>query len=330
MFLGAEGGTGAGASSLIAQEIVDQFKNQSLISASVLFPEAESRCTKVGIYNTLLFLNSDQFKGDGKNALVQVFHNSRLEKSARLFHKVERPDMKDLNKMIAFALSDLTAASRFGGSLTTSLKKTVHNLIPFPTAKYITCSTIGLYPDFQNRVLAQPIQGLEGCFAEPSDEEVMVKALFNNHNLMTDVDLRDDRIFSFSCFFRGPSTSVSSYMVEEQLLKLKKINNSHFEDFISNNAHGSYCEKERPGFRAAGTALINSKAIAEVFNKYVKDFDLMFDKKAFLKPFLDDGMDENEFKEARSNLMDIIAEYKGTSSGNAGPKQDGKEDEEEE
>jgi tubulin beta len=37
----------------------------------------------------------------------------------------------------------------------------------------------------------------------------------------------------------------------------------------------------------------------------------MFRRKAFLHHYLDEGMDEMEFVEAESNIVDLISEYQG-------------------
>ena len=42
-----------------------------------------------------------------------------------------------------------------------------------------------------------------------------------------------------------------------------------------------------------------------------EDFTTIFRKKAYLHPYLSEGMDEMEFTEAESNANDLVSEYYG-------------------
>merc|ERR1712113_217938 len=59
-----------------------------------------------------------------------------------------------------------------------------------------------------------------------------------------------------------------------------------------------------------GCSLIgNNTAILEIFQRIEDQFQPMFAKKAFLHWYTGEGMDEMEFTEAESNMVDLIAEY---------------------
>ena len=46
----------------------------------------------------------------------------------------------------------------------------------------------------------------------------------------------------------------------------------------------------------------NSTAIAEVWGRTDKNFDLMFSKRAFVHWYVSEGMEEGEFAEAREDM----------------------------
>ena len=57
------------------------------------------------------------------------------------------------------------------------------------------------------------------------------------------------------------------------------------------------------------THLFNSTAIQPIFEKMGNKFDMMYAKKAYVHWFLKDGIDEEEFVEARDVLEDLLSCY---------------------
>jgi hypothetical protein len=69
----------------------------------------------------------------------------------------------------------------------------------------------------------------------------------------------------------------------------------------------------------SATFIGNSTSIQELFRRVLEQFSSMYRRKAFMHWYTGEGMDELEFSEAESNMIDLISEYqqyqnaKGTS-----------------
>ncbi|OBA24995.1 beta-1 and beta-2 tubulin, partial [Hanseniaspora valbyensis NRRL Y-1626] len=59
----------------------------------------------------------------------------------------------------------------------------------------------------------------------------------------------------------------------------------------------------------SATFIGNSTSIQDLFKRIGNQFSLMFKKKAFLHWYINEGMDEIEFSEAESNMLDLVSEY---------------------
>ena len=86
--------------------------------------------------------------------------------------------------------------------------------------------------------------------------------------------------------------------------KVQMKNHTYFVEWIPNNV--LTCPR---GMKMAVTFLRNSTAIQGFFKCVSDQFTTMFNRKAFLHWYTQEGMDEMELTEAESNMQDLIAEY---------------------
>lgn len=80
-------------------------------------------------------------------------------------------------------------------------------------------------------------------------------------------------------------------------------------EWIPYNIMISNCEIPMKNTRGNLTTICNNTSVQEIFRRIALQFSAMFKKKAFLHSFISAGMEEMEFVEGESNLMDLISEY---------------------
>ncbi|EAR83592.1 tubulin beta chain (macronuclear) [Tetrahymena thermophila SB210] len=78
---------------------------------------------------------------------------------------------------------------------------------------------------------------------------------------------------------------------------------------IPNNLKHSVCEITLQNNLNSVSLIGNSTAIQEVFMRIAEQFKAMFRRQAFLQWYTNQGMDEMEFAEAESNVLDLVSEY---------------------
>jgi len=130
--------------------------------------------------------------------------------------------------------------------------------------------------------------------------------MFDKRNIMAACDPTHGRYFTASAMFRG---KLSTREIEDQMVNIQIRNVNQFVPWIPNNIKYSICDIPPKGLKQSATFVANSTAIQEIFKRTLEQFTVMYKKRAFVYSYLGEGMDENEFSEAHSNLNDLIAEY---------------------
>jgi tubulin beta len=77
------------------------------------------------------------------------------------------------------------------------------------------------------------------------------------------------------------------------------------------------CDVPPKGLPMSATFIGNSTSIQELFRRVLEQFSSMYRRKAFMHWYTGEGMDELEFSEAESNMIDLISEYQQYSTAKA-------------
>jgi len=282
------GGTGSGMGTLLISKIREEYPDRIMCTYSV-FPSPKVSDTVVEPYNATLSVHQLVENADE----VMVIDNEALYDICFRTLKLSTPTYNDLNHLVSMAMSGTTCCLRFPGQLNSDLRKLAVNLIPFPRLHFFM---IGIAPLTSRG--SQQYQAL----SVPE----LTQQMFDAKNMMCASDPRNGRYLTAAAMFRG---RIPTKQIDEEMLKMQSKHAGFFVEWIPNNIKSSVCDIPPEGLKMSATFIGNSTSIQEMFKRVADKFTLMFRRKAFLHWYTGEGMDEMEFTEAESNMIDLVAEY---------------------
>lgn len=111
------------------------------------------------------------------------------------------------------------------------------------------------------------------------------------------------------------------------MLKVQAKYSSSFVEWIPNNIKTSVCAVPAAGKEISATFLGNTTSIQTLFKRVVDQSSVMFKRKAFWHWYTEEGMDDMEYTEAESNLLDLVQEYQQYESAGVDDEANGHTDE---
>merc|ERR1712093_379937 len=283
------GGTGSGMGTLLISKIREEYPDRIMNTFSII-PSPKVSDTVVEPYNAVLSFhqlveNADEAMMMDNEALYDICFRTL---------KLTPPSYGDLNHLVSAAMSGSTCCLRFPGQLNSDLRKLAVNLIPFTRLHFFM---LGFAPltsrgSQQYRALTVP---------------ELTQQMFDAKNMMCASDPRNGRYLTASAIFRGKDLRTKE--VEDELLKVQGKHSSSFVEWIPNNIKSSVCSVPNAGRDISATFLGNSTCIQQLFKRVAEQSSVMFKRKAFWHWYTEEGMDDMEYTEAESNLLDLVQEY---------------------
>lgn len=282
------GGTGSGLGTLVLAKICEEYPDRVMSTFSVM-PSAKVSDTVTEPYNAVLSLH--QLIENSQQTFC--LDNEALYDICKRTLKLKDPQYSNLNSLVSRVMSGVTCGLRFPGQLNSDLRKMAVNLVPFPRLHFFLTGHAPLYAEnidtFRQMNVAQ-----------------ITQQMFDPYNMMVACDPRKGKYLTANCIFRG---AVPSKDVDQQMLNMQNKESDQFVPWIPNNINSSICNVAPKGEPLSGTFIANSTAIQDVFKRIAGNFSSMFKRKAFIHWYLTEGMEELEFNEAESNLLDLVREY---------------------
>ncbi|SCZ89647.1 BZ3500_MvSof-1268-A1-R1_Chr9g10519 [Microbotryum saponariae] len=304
------GGSGSGLGCLIASKMREEYPDRILATYSVL-PSPKVSETVVEPYNAVLAFHQLVEHAD----LTFALDNEALYEIMQKVLRKTDPGYADLNSLIGKVMSGLTTPFRFPGQLNADLRKLATNMVPFPRLHFMLTGFA-------------PITSVGAQAYRKWSVAELTQQLFAPTNMMAATDPRGGRYLTAACYFRG--RSVSSRDVDDAMLAVQQRNSDFFVEWIPNAVMTALCSVPPPEqYPMSGTFIGNSTAIQDLFRRTHDLFASMFKRRAFLHWYTGEGMEELEFSEAESNMIDLIGEYQQYQEADVDEEEGAYEEEEE-
>jgi len=303
------GGTGSGMGTLLLAKIREEYPDRIMTTFSIV-PSPKVSEVVLEPYNATLSVqqlieNSDQTHCIDNEALYEICFRTL---------KMVSPTYAELNHLVSLTMSGVTTCLRFPGQLNADLRKLAVNMVPFPRLHFFVPGFAPLTPRHSLQYRAVSVMEL-------------TQQMFDPRNMMSACDPRNGRYLTVAAIFRG---QMSMKDVDQNMFEVQNKNSSYFVEWIPNNVKVAVCDIPPPDLKMSATFIANTTAIQEIFKRISEQFSAMFKRKAFLHWYTGEGMDEQEFVEAESNMNDLISEYQQYQDAEVDDDYIEEEDEEEE
>jgi tubulin beta len=280
------GGSGSGLGSLIIERLRQAYPKKKIFTFSVV-PSPLISDAAVEPYNAVLSLQKIKENAD----CAVLLDNEALFRIAKTRFQ-RSPNYMDLNHIVALIMSSVTASLRFPGRLNTDLNEYVTNLVPFPGNHFLTAS-------FAPMRSAQSESVVRTNFAD------LARETFSEDNFTAEIDWRTGVYLSACALFRG---EVKAKEVDENMAAIRKSLN--FASYVPTGIKIGLAETAPEGFASSGLALVNHTGIAQVFERLLQQFDIMFDNHAYTHWYEGAGVSRSWMQSARDTVAELAVSYR--------------------
>ncbi|EGC49022.1 tubulin gamma chain [Histoplasma capsulatum var. duboisii H88] len=292
------GGTGSGLGSYILERMNDRFPKK-LIQTYSVFPDTQAADVVVNPYNSLLAMRRLTQNADS----VVVVDNGALSRIAADRLHVQEPSFQQTNQLVSTVMSASTTTLRYPGYMHNDLVSILANLIPDPRTRFLITS----YTPFTGDNVEQA-----KTVRKTTVLDVMRRLLQPKNRMVSIVPSKSSCYISIFNIIQGEAAQTD---VDKSILRIRERRLATFIPWGPASIHVAV-PKRSPYLpnthRVSGLMLANHTSVATLFKRIVSQYDRLRKRNAFLEqykkeaPFAD-GL--GEFDEARTVVMDLIAEY---------------------
>ncbi|KGM92546.1 tubulin gamma chain [Paracoccidioides brasiliensis Pb18] len=292
------GGTGSGLGSYILERMNDRFPKK-LIQTYSVFPDTQAADVVVNPYNSLLAMRRLTQNADS----VVVVDNGALSRIAADRLHVQEPSFQQTNQLVSTVMSAATTTLRYPGYMHNDLVSILANLIPDPRTRFLITS----YTPFTSDNVEQA-----KTIRKTTVLDVMRRLLQPKNRMVSISPSKTSCYISIFNIIQGEAAQTD---VDKSILRIRERRLATFIPWGPASIHVAV-PKRSPYLpnthRVSGLMLANHTSVATLFKRIVSQYDRLRKRNAFLEqykkePPFADGL--GEFDEARTVVMDLIAEY---------------------
>ncbi|CAD8212104.1 unnamed protein product [Paramecium octaurelia] len=295
------GGTGSGLGSLLLEKLSVDYCKKSKLNIN-FFPSPETSVAMVEPYNSIFATSSLLEHSD----VSIIMDNQALYDICKNGLGVETPKYSNLNRIIAQAISSITASMRFDGALFTDITEIQTSLVPYPKLQFLVCSYAPITPH-------QKLDNVRLSTAE------ITKLAFEAENMMAKCDPRQGKFMSCSLLYRGDIIPKDICCSIAQIKTQKTIKfvdwcPTGFKVGINYQAQQTLPEEDLCKASRSACMIANTTAMSQIFSNLSQKYDQMFAKRAFMHWYVKEGMEEAQFVEAREVIASLQKDYEDVDS----------------
>ncbi|KAM4698710.1 tubulin alpha-1A chain-like [Rhinophrynus dorsalis] len=296
-FCSCGGGTGSGFTSLLMEQLSDDYGKKSKLEFSI-YPTPQMSTSVVEPYNAILTTHNSLEHSD----CAFMLENEAIYDICQRNLDIKRPTYTNLNHVVGQIVSSVTAPLRFDGVLNVDLTEFQTNLVPYPRINF----PLATYA---------PVISAEKAYHEHLSVSEITNACFEPASQMVKCDPRHGKYMACCLLYRG---DVVPKDVNAAIASIKSKRTIQFVDWCPTGFKvginyqpptvvpgGDLAKVQR-----AVCLLSNTTAIAEAWARLDHKFDLMYVKRAFVHWYVGEGMEEGEFSEAREDMAALEEDYK--------------------
>lgn len=283
------GGTGAGAGSLIAEQLRDLFPKKVISSYSILPANEEGSEVVVQPYNTVLALAHLARPCDS----ITLMDNCALGRIAMDSAKACSPSFNIINSLAAVAISASSSTVRFPGHAFCDSRSILSCSVPVPDLKFVVPS----YTPFS-------VDAIHGMVRKTTAADVLRRLLLPKTRL---------------CVYEGSSAHSSVAMLNvlegtdssSDVCRAVSLLQSHatFVPWMP-PFYQTALSRRTPEFnRVSGLSLNNTTGCAVILRKICAQFDQLRKHSAFMEIYRKFDADDEQFSASRECLQGIIDMY---------------------
>lgn len=278
------GGTGSGLTSFLLDKLQDIFPKSHNVLIPIL-PSIVKTEMPIEIYNIVLAMKHC------KNSSLFLIENDALQKHGT--------DFAGMNKISGYTFADLTAGSRFISQNNKSLKS---------LSSQLTCTSNTNVFSISEAPICLPPEPIQG---KNKPSTLLNLAFDGEHHLF---NYSPERILAMGALFRGKNSyleieeDLKSFQATEPTIKnIWKTVENNAKTIISLPAFaGSVSDRSSI---AKTSVTIASNAIGtytNLFQNVLKKYDTLLQGKKFIQYYIDDGMEQSLFDEAKTSMKELI------------------------
>ena len=294
------GGTGSGCGSLVLENLCINYDKKLRITFPI-YPSPKFTNNINEPYNCIFSTNELLEFSD----IAIVLDNEALYDIVQKKLDVKKPSYLNLNRLTAQVISSFINSEKDVYAGNSNLKGLIDYLVPSPRLHFMLSSYSPILTTEISFYEQLEIKDITNYVFEPNS--MMVK--FNNYSL------KNNKYIKCGLIYRGDveDKKVFKYMdifPTKKIYETINMNPNLFKYNFSYTPPSVVPGGDFPKVMRDVSMISNHTVMNEFFSKFNNQFDKMYDKKENIQAYLNEDMEESEFKDARENLGLLEKEYK--------------------